>query len=60
MKIKILHSVAGAGFAYGPGEEVEVSSKLGAELVRAGLAEPVRQAPTERAVKKRRSEKAVK
>ena len=39
MRVKILTSCAGLSFSYYEGEAVEVSAKLGKDLVKAGFAE---------------------
>ena len=39
MRVKILTSCAGLSFSYYEGEVVEVSAKLGKDLVKAGFAE---------------------
>lgn len=60
MKIKLLTSRAGVGFAQSRGEEVDVSDAEAIRMIEAGQAEPVREAPVERAVAQPRREKAAK
>ncbi len=45
MRVKILTSCAGREFSYYEGEVVDVSAKLGKDLIKAGFAEEVKYAP---------------
>lgn len=58
MKVKLLVSRVGAGWAQSRGEIVEVSDSDAVSMIQAGQAEPVRAAPVERAAKPGRPEKA--
>lgn len=58
MQITILVSLAGDGFAWNPGENVEVEDGEAVRLIEAGFAEPVRTVTREKAVASKR-EKAV-
>lgn len=60
MRIKLLTSRAGAGFAQARGEEIEVGDAEAARMIAAGQAEPVRAAPVETAAKRARRETAAK
>jgi hypothetical protein len=60
MKIKLLTSRAGVGFAQSAGDEIEVSDAEGARMVEAGQAIPVREATRETATRKPAREKAAK
>ena len=51
MKIKLLVSLAGAGFAHSPGDEYECSDAEAARHFEAGNAVPVSDEKVERAVK---------
>lgn len=59
MRIRMLVSRAGVGFANSAGDEIEVSADEASRMIAAGQAEPVREAVIERAVPKRRDERAV-
>lgn len=50
MKVKLLVSRAGAGFAQSVGDEIEVGEAEGGRMIAAGQAVPVRSEPVERAV----------
>jgi len=58
MKIKLLTARASAAGAQNVGDEVEVSDAEARRLIEAGAAEPVREARPEKAVPRRRAEKA--
>lgn len=60
MKIKLLTSCAGAGFAWSVGDEIEVSDAEAARMIEVGQALPVREAEVEKAARKQRAEKATK
>lgn len=60
MKIKLLVSRAGPGGCQDVGDEIEVGDAEGVRMIEAKQAEPVRSVPVERAVPKRKAEKAVK
>lgn len=51
MKIKLLTSLAGDGFAHSPGEEIERSKDEAERLIAAGFALAVTEPKVERAVK---------
>jgi hypothetical protein len=55
----MLMSRAGAGFVDAAGDEIEVADDEAMRMIAAGQAELVRDAAVERAVPKRRAEKAV-
>lgn len=59
MKIKMLTAIAGVDWDAPAGAEIDVDDAQARRLIKAGLAEPVRKAKVERAVKATR-EKAVK
>jgi hypothetical protein len=58
MKIKLLVSRAGIGFAQNRGDVIDVEAAEGARMVEAGQAEIVREAVVERAVRPAKAEKA--
>lgn len=60
MKIRLLTSRAGVGFAQSRGEEVDVSDAEAIRMIEAGQAEPVRAPVVERAVAPAKREKAAK
>jgi hypothetical protein len=60
MKIKLLVSRSGADGAFSPGDEITVSDNEAVRMIEAGQAEPLRTKKVERAVKARKSEKAIK
>lgn len=60
MKVKLLVSRSGAMGAQNAGEEVEVTTDEAARMIAAGQAEPVRSKSPEKAVKRRKAEKATK
>ncbi len=59
MKVRLLVSRAGPAGVFNRGDEIEVGDDEAMRMIAAEQAEPVRGAPPEMAVKKRRSEKAV-
>lgn len=60
MKIRMLTSLAGVNFALSPGDEYECSAEQAARFIEKGMAEPVRAVKKEKAVKRRKGEKAAK
>lgn len=60
MKIKLIVSRAGAGFAQNAGDEIEVGDAEAIRMIAAGQAEAVRSATVEKATKTAKAEKAVK
>lgn len=60
MKIRLLVSRAGPAGAQNRGDEIDVGDAEAIRMIAAGQAEPVREAPVERAVPNRKAEKAVK
>ena len=60
MKIKMLTSMAGTNFSYNRGDEIEIADAVAQRYIDAGIAEPVRSEPVERATRKPKVEKAVK
>lgn len=59
MKVEMLTCQAGVDFVRNRGEIVDVGAEEGARMIAAGIATPLREAPSpERAVKARRAEKA--
>lgn len=60
MKIKLLVSRAGPAGVQNRGDEIDVCDAEAIRMIAAGQAEPVREAAVERAVPKRKAEKAVK
>jgi len=59
MKVCIKTSIAGARYAYGPGDIAEVDEAEAMRLIRAGIAEPVEEKP-ETATAKRKPRRATK
>ena len=57
MKIRLLVSRAGADFVQHRGEEIEVDTAEAARMIAAEQAEPVREEPVERAVKRGKAER---
>lgn len=60
MKIRLLVSRSGPAGAQNRGDEIEVGDAEAIRMIEAGQAEPMREAPVERAVKRPRAEKAEK
>lgn len=60
MKIRLLVSRAGPAGVDNRGNEIEVSDAEAIRMIEAGQAEPLRDAPVEKAVRRPRSEKAAK
>lgn len=60
MKIKLLVSRSGFHGAQSVGEEIEVGNAEGIRMIEAGQATPVRETKVERAVPKKKPEKAKK
>lgn len=60
MKIRLLVSRSGPAGVDNRGDEIEVSDAEAIRMIEAGQAEPLRDAPVERAVRKPRAEKAAK
>lgn len=60
MLIKLLVSRSGASGSQNRGDQIEVPAAEGARMIEAGQAELVRAAKPEKAVKRAKSEKAVK
>lgn len=60
MKIKLLTSRAGIGESQNVGDEIDVPDEEAIRMIDAGQAEPVRSAAKKTAVKKSKTEKAVK
>lgn len=60
MKIRLLVSRGGPGGVQAAGEEIEMANAEAVRMIEAGQAEPVRTQAAERAVPKRKTEKAVK
>lgn len=58
MKVRLLVSRAGVGFVQSPGDEIDVDAAEAVRMIERGQAEPVREAPPERAVPKQKAEKA--
>lgn len=60
MKIRLLVSRAGPAGVENRGDEIEVADAEAIRMIEADQAEPLRDAPVERAVKRPRGEKAAK
>lgn len=60
MKIRLLVSRAGPAGVDNRGDEIEVADAEAIRMIDAGQAEPLRDAPAEKAVKRPRGEKAAK
>ena len=60
MKIRLLVSRSGPAGAQNRGDEIKVGDAEAIRMIEAGQAEPTREAPVERAVKRPRAEKAAK
>ena len=60
MEIRLLVSRAGADFSQSAGDVVTVENDEAIRMIEAGQAEPLRDAPVERAVRVTKAEKAAK
>lgn len=60
MKIRLLVSRAGDGFVQNRGDEIEVADAEAIRMIAAEQAEPLRDAPVERAVRVPKAERASK
>ena len=60
MKIRLLVSRSGPAGAQNRGDEIEVGDAEAIRMIEAGQAEPTRETPVERAVRRPRAEKAAK
>lgn len=59
MRVKLLVSRAGPAGVQNRGDEIDVGDDEAVRMISAGQAEPVREARVERAVPKKRAEKAI-